>query len=455
MSRTHYLLLDDRIIESVENARLNLGKATKHEANPLFSEDQPWEMRFDNLYANVIYDHEEELFKCWYSPFIVDYSAKDMGLDERRSTPYRAPSNREMGLCYATSQDGLTWEKPALNLVEYAGSSTNNILWRGSGNTRASKAGPHGAGIMKDLSEPNPRRRYKAILKSGVLSVAFSPDGIHWDAARQCPEADSAGDTHNNAFWAPTLGKYVGITRQWSEDFQRQIARTSSEDFLNWQKVEIVLEGTTHRHQTYAMPAFYYGGIYLGLLSVHDQDTDRVQLELTWSPDAVTWKRVCPGTPLIPNGVAEGDYDWGCIYAAAVPIIRENEILIYYGGSDGLHTSWRTGYFCLATLGADRFVGYESIDKLGVATITTAEMFDATSTLALTADIYKGGNLVAEIIDEKQNVLYRSQLFSQSVTNEKVNWSNVAAASNTYEETYRLRFKFKQGCIYTIKKGAS
>ena len=37
------------------------GDVQKYEGNPLFEEDKPWEKRFDNLYANVTYDEEEEI----------------------------------------------------------------------------------------------------------------------------------------------------------------------------------------------------------------------------------------------------------------------------------------------------------------------------------------------------------------------------------------------------------
>jgi hypothetical protein len=63
--RNRYLLLDSRIIENTENAKLTIGKVQKHKDNPLFEEDKPWEKRFDNLYANVIYDEQENIYKCW------------------------------------------------------------------------------------------------------------------------------------------------------------------------------------------------------------------------------------------------------------------------------------------------------------------------------------------------------------------------------------------------------
>ena len=60
--QSRYLLLVSRIIDKLDNAKLSVGKITKNHANPLFSEDKPWEKRFDNLYGNVIYDDKGSKF---------------------------------------------------------------------------------------------------------------------------------------------------------------------------------------------------------------------------------------------------------------------------------------------------------------------------------------------------------------------------------------------------------
>ena len=177
-----YLMLDSRNIESAENARLTVGTVKKHPANPLFREDRPWEPRFDNLYANVIYDVEEQKYKCWYSPFVIDMthqattsaernsrSMNDVGKQLRKEGLYR----REMGVCYATSRDGLKWEKPNLDIYPWSGEKSNVLVF-----------GPHGAGVFKDPCDPDPNRRYKMIAKiedgeEKPLGVAFSEDGLH------------------------------------------------------------------------------------------------------------------------------------------------------------------------------------------------------------------------------------------------------------------------------------
>ena len=146
IKRDRFLLLDSRIVERTKNARLAVGKVQKDERNPLFAEDKPWEPRFDNLYANVLYDEDENLYKCWYSPFIIDESTTNTPKKDRvnggkfKYQGRHTGRRREMGICYAVSRDGIRWEKPSLGVVEFDGSKDNNIVWRG----------PHGSGIFKD-----------------------------------------------------------------------------------------------------------------------------------------------------------------------------------------------------------------------------------------------------------------------------------------------------------------
>ena len=450
IERNRYLLLDSRIIGPTENAELTLGKVQKSSSNPLFEEDKPWEVRFDNLYANVMFDEEEGIYKCWYSPFIKDISSKGMTISERKEREYAAPA-REMAICYATSEDGITWVKPEMGLVEFEGSKKNNIVWRGDGTRAEVGDGPHGTGIFKDMREPDPQRRYKAILKSEILSIAFSPDGIHWGKAMTRPEADSAGDTHNNAFWAPTLGKYIGITREWGQPFGRQVARTTSTDFLNWDKCEVVLEGLEENLQTYAMPGFFYGGIYLGLVAIHDQEADRVWTELTWSPDTVTWNRVLPGTPLIPNTGEEGDYDWGCVYAAATPAFLKDEIRLYYGSSDGRHNVWRNGYFCLATLRPDGFAGYKQTETIKPATLRTTEISPGTGPLQVSADIAGVGYVKLRVFDENNEQIAESEPLHGILSDEEISWRNGFDASE--QEKIKIEFEFQHATIYSFNFG--
>ena len=446
-----HLLLDDRVVEDARNAELALGTIEKHPANPLFGEDRPWEKRFDNVYANVLLDDEEDIYKCWYSPFVVDQSSRGITLRQRREVAYRAPRNREMAICYATSKDGLSWDKPELGIVEYDGSKANNILMRGGGKEVA-RGGPHGSGILRDARDPDPTRRYKAFFKSKALSVASSPDGVNWcrDAVR--PVGNSSGDTHNNAFWAPTLGRYVGITREWAKPFGRQVARTSSPDFVAWEKPRIVLQGLSQNEQTYAMPVFFHAGVYIGLLAIHDQDADRVWGELAWSPDTENWHRVLPGTPFIPNGRDEGDCDWGCVFPAASPVFLEDEIRIYYGASDGLHTSWRNGFLCLATLRPDGFAGYRASNTSEPALVTTTAVFDPKFPLRVSSDVTEGGEVIVRVLAQGWRLLAESEPLTATGSDTLVRWRGDSATSEI--RTARLQFAVERATVYSFSFGS-
>ena len=87
------------------------------------------------------------LYKCWYNPFIVAYSANDKSLASRKKESYSGHPNQQMALCYATSTDGIVWDKPYLNVHSFDGNNNNNIVLKGN----------HGSGVFKDETEKDPR----------------------------------------------------------------------------------------------------------------------------------------------------------------------------------------------------------------------------------------------------------------------------------------------------------
>ena len=456
-----HLVLDTRVIDRTEQARLRVAEATRSAANPLFGEDRPWEMRFDNLYPNVLWDAEQELYQCWYSPFCTDHRSHGMTLERRQTTLYHGPPDREMALCYATSRDGMAWEKPELGLVDYEGSRANNIVLHG----------PHGAGVLKDARETDLSRCYKMFTSLGEqeLAVAFSADGIRWSRFLPCPAVNpyQVDGTHYNALWVEERGEYVGFTRlrdprttgaaavdgirgAWPP---RQVGRTASTDFLNWSPATAVLEGTDENLQIYSMPVFRHGNLYLGLPAIHDQHTDRVRTELAWSPDTVTWHRVCRGSPLIANGGLVGSYDWGCAYAAACPVILADEIRLYYGASNFQHTSWRDGYLCLATLRPDGFAYYEQVSGDRPATVVTAPLAWSGVPLRVTADLAPIGSLGISVLEPATSRVLAHGQVTDTITDGTVPWRD-APPDALSGRTVRLRFTLNGARLYSFSFAA-
>ena len=97
---------------------------------------------------------------------------------------------QQFKMCYATSTDGINWERPNLGLVEYNGNKNNNIIkFQKNGKNLGFAACP----IMYDPDDPDPKRRFKSAFESGdygnCIAVAFSPDGLEWDVPDYNPVA--------------------------------------------------------------------------------------------------------------------------------------------------------------------------------------------------------------------------------------------------------------------------
>ncbi len=459
MGRTRYLVLDSRVIERADNAKLAVTAAEKDTNNPLFGEDETWEMRFDNLYPNVMFDRQEGLYKCWYSPFIVDISATGMSIEDRQKKEYTSLKGREKGVCYATSRDGIVWEKPELGLVEFEGSKKNNLVFRG----------PHGAGVIKDLRETDPAKRYKMLASSvgQAMAVSFSPDGVRWGPLSRCPNINPyrVDGTHYNALWVDELGEFVGFTRMrdkreggskamkkrpgaWPP---RQVGRTTSKDWVRWTPAEPIMEGLNHNLQIYSMPVFRHGSVFLGLPVIHNQITDQAWTELAWSPDTVEWHRVSPGSPLIPNSDPVGSYDWGCAYSSAYPVLLENEIRLYYGASNWLHFGWRDGYLCLARLRPDGFAAYEQVSARRPAVVTTAPVECTGGELHLSADVQIVGSVGVRLLATSDGrLLAKSEPIEQTVTDSVVKWKDGFSIRSINGQDVRIQLTVNGAKLYSF-----
>jgi hypothetical protein len=437
-SRTRQLLLDNRVVDAVEGLELRLGKVEKDRRNPLIQADMPWENALNNLYPNVLYDQREQRFKLWYKCVLVDPEV------QAKMMPPREIHGVGWFLLYATSQDGLGWDKPDLGLHGFGGSKRNNAVARDTPNV----------GVFKDEHDPDPERRYKMIydVGRGQMRVRFSPDGVHWSEPLIPEGLGMTGDTHNNAWWDERIGRYVLITRFYLGE--RTVARSESDDFLHWDAPRLILRSTLQEgaaRQAYCMPSFPYANVYLGYLMMYNQGTDRsVDCELAWSPDSIQWQRVCPGAAIIPRG-PEGSYDSLCIYGPSGPAIEQDgNLLIYYGGDDSPHQGWKRHCLpCLARLRMDGFAGFEPAEPGGSGVLTTQPMFCTGEPLRITADA-SGGSIRIAVLGQEGFAADQCMPVTANVTGAPVRWTSGAAFDSLRNKVVRLACQLERAKLYSI-----
>lgn len=436
------LVLDSRVIAETSGVRLALGTIEKDTRNPFFQADKPWENALNNLYPNVVYDEDQRLFKLWYKCVLADSNVI------AQMMPPRTINNVGWFLCYATSKDGIAWERPELGLHGFAGSTKNNAVARDVANV----------GVFKDRHDPDPARRYKMIFDIGVrlpenMRTRVSPDGIHWSEPIHPDGLGTSGDTHSNMFWDEWRKKYVLISRIYLGE--RLVARAESADFTHWTKPEVVLRSLPHEgknRQTYCMPAFPYANGYLGFVMMYNVAGDKtVDCELVWSPDSVKWERVLPGTPFIPRGPKES-YDAGCIYAQAGDLIlKDGKLWIYYGGSTAVHRGWKRHCLpCLARLRADGFAGYEPVEPNGRGMIITRPLRYAADALRVSADVHPGGSLRVTVFDGANAAFADSEPLTVDATDGVLQWKSAGNWAALQGKTVRLKFELNKAKLYAF-----
>tara|TARA_B100001093_G_C26820107_1_gene1011527 strand:- start:1612 stop:2202 length:591 start_codon:yes stop_codon:yes gene_type:complete len=192
------------------------------------------------------------------------------------------------------------------------------------------------------------------------------------------------------------------------------------------------------------MPVFYHANTYIGLLAIHDQNSDRVWTELAWSPDTANWHRIDEGQPFVQCSEHILDYDYGCVYACATPIFLDDEIRIYYGGSDWLHTSWRNGCLALATVRPDGFAGYQQVNTKEIGVINTPIFKQTGQAIKITTDIKENGWLEVNLYDEKNEPVATKRIYDTST--DKLVFAPQIARLNAM----RLEFKLNQAKVFSI-----
>jgi hypothetical protein len=214
--------VDHFLIDQMENVRLEL--ARPRDEGVVLKFDQPWEGPFC-AYCTVIYDGTK--FRCYYRG--LPASGKDGSSSEVT--------------CYAESDDGVRWTKPDLGLHEVHGTRTNNVVLAG-----VAPITHNFSPFLDTRRDVAADQRWKAMggtMTSGLVAFS-SADGVRW--RRLADEAvipksmvpfQYMFDSQNVSWWSPSERSYVCYFRVFKDGIRR-IARTTSDDFLQWTAPELM-----------------------------------------------------------------------------------------------------------------------------------------------------------------------------------------------------------------------
>jgi hypothetical protein len=347
------LFVDDFLVESTTLTR-SFHRAAYHPATPVLRPDRPWEKTGQNPTAMVFsdgvwFDPRDGLFKMWY-----------MGGHVRAT-------------CYATSRDGVRWDKPKLDVEP-----GTNVVRPGYRDSST---------VWLDLEEKDPGRRCKLFCwtREGALSVHLCSDGVHW--GKPAAKSGTCGD-RTTAFYNPFRRVWVYSVRGDAAGLGRVRHYREHTDLLEgarWAKGEPVPWVGADRLdparddlktpcQLYNLDAVAYESLLLGLFSIwRGQPRDRAkpnEVVLGYSRDGFHWHRP-DRTAFAPVSERPGDWNWGNVQSAGGGcLVVGDQLYFYVSGRAGIKGSTASGECttALATLRRDGFASMGAGKEGGVLT---------------------------------------------------------------------------------------
>ena len=434
------LFVDDFLIERTDLKR-TFHLAEYYSRNPVLKPDKPWELEGKNPTAMIFsdgvwYDPADKLFKMWYMGGYVGTT------------------------CFATSKNGILWEKPSLDVVQ-----GTNIVYE---SIRDSST------VWLDLDEKDPKRRYKLfvhrVLGDPAPTVIYpSSDGIHW--GNVAAESGICGD-RTTAFYNPFRKVWVFSIRESFPGVHRCRRYWESRNLAadcKWEPGEPTLwvaadrldprrEDLNKRTELYNLDCVAYESLLLGLFTIwRGQPEDRPKpndIVLGYSRDGFNWHRP-DRRAFIPVSEDERAWNWGNVQSAGgCCLVVGDKLYFYVSGRSGKSGSLGDGV-CgtgLAFLRRDGFASMDAEKKEG--TLTTRAVRFKGKYLFVNIDA-PNGELRVEALDGKGRVI---QPFSREncvpirvdKTLQAVNWKGANDLSAISGKPVKFRFYLRNGRLYSF-----
>jgi hypothetical protein len=271
-------------------------------------------------------------------------------------------------VCYATSKDGFTWEKPALGLVEFNGNKQNNLVDYDNQNVGACV-------ILYEPEDPNPDRRFKMVFENNPFDVgaAFSPDGLHWKNSPNNPIIK------HNAIEPGGLAKFNGayyLTGQGGNlGSKRALVTYLSYDFDNWtDAVAVGLRRDQPPHKQAAGPhageqvhlgasLWNRGNVLIGIYGQWHAETNErrfvtIDLGLVVSNNAIHFREPIPDFQIVSAYEIYRPQELDPVAPVPGPALEQGQAFENIGEKTLFwYSPWHGGFICVANWVRDR-MGY-------------------------------------------------------------------------------------------------
>ncbi len=436
------LFVDDFLIAET-NLKRQFHQPVWHAATPVLqaetlyekhgTRDIPFAAPFSD---GVWYDPRDQTFKMWYQGGSGVY------------------------FCYATSKDGIHWDRPNLNQL-YPDSNVLKIepIQRDSST------------VWLDLDDPNPERRFKMVYFRSKLFTLFSADGIRWSEPVAVHETGDRTTMFYNPFrkvWVYSIRgsrRGVGRCRYYAEttDLAKQ-AFTDYPELSQWMCADSLdrvrnVKYVDDRPDLYNLDATPYESLMLGEFVIHSKisEGNRPKLNhvtLGFSRDGFHWHRP-DRRPFLDVSDDPAAWNYGNVQPAGAGCLVVGDKLYFYcsgrnshkpqddgsGGSTGLAVLRRDGF---ASVAADQTPG----------TLTTRPVRFSGQQLFVNVASAKG-KLQVEILDEAgQPIAPFTQQNCLPVTTDAtlvpVTWKGAKDPSGLAGKPVRFRFHLQGGELYSF-----
>jgi len=482
------LFVDNFLIESTTMER-TFHQPEYFDRNPVIKPDKPWENQRRGLFAapfsgGAWYDPADNLYKIWYTGGFLATT------------------------CYATSKDGINWEKPVLDVER----GTNIVVNPNHDGQRYFDSNT----IWLDHEAKNPDERFKyfATENPGGWKMVYrtSADGIHWSEPWAKP--DIWGD-RTTAFYNPFRKVWVlsqriegythgvGRCRSYLEaptalDLMNEITPNASQmispegEIIDPEKATknetetAYVEGKSvfwahaddldPRHtdpdyahnapQLYNLDAAPYESLMIGYFSIWQGPENhfcgeldlqkRNDVLLGFSRDGFHWDR--PNRErFFTSSWDEKNWRYGNVQSVAGGcLVVGDKLYLYFSGrakpsneSKDWDADAATG---LAMLRRDGFASMDAGSE--TQTLTTRLVTFKGKHLFINADCPEG-ELKCEVLDENNGVIEPFTLNNcESISNDKtfiqVKWQDGKNLSSLSGKPVRFRFHLKNGSFYSF-----